>query len=344
MQSTVLFDADSLRHTDMPGGDAGELLGQYLALVQSPDQFLPRRYRNLRLLAKGQWGVVYFGERHDADRFFLPVALKAFSPEPYRDAEDYAEGMCRIEDVASSIARIQHANVVEVRGFVEQSGIRVMEMEWIDGLNLGQTLIQRMLDRTRVHVTSDHWEYVSNQTIAAGRNQPRLEPSAAIQILRDCLKGLSALHEEAIVHGDIKPSNIMIQRMGVAKIIDLGSANYPDPARTRIHCSPYYAAPEMLRGAPNTPHSDLTSLGYVFIEMLAGRSLFNDADSYKELTKAKEDLDGRLSELLPPVVGCNESLLHLCRQLVAVDPAHRFANAQAAEAAAAYVHRELVRE
>src|SRR5205807_3300705 len=95
--------------------------------------------------------------------------------------------------------------------------------------------------------------------------------------------------------------------------------------------SPAYAAPEVLEGGANTPRSDLASLGYVLIEMLAGQSPFAGLTTYKELLEAKRTLDQRLPQLLPQEVSCNELLLHLCRKLVAPDPARRFASAEAAD-------------
>ena len=110
--------------------------------------------------------------------------------------------------------------------------------------------------------------------------------------------------------------------------------------------SPAYAAPEVLEGEENTPRSDLASLGYVLVEMLAGRPPFEGLTTYRELIEAKADLDRRLPELLPPEVSCNELLLHLCRRLVAADPAQRFPSAQAADVGrkgAADFHRQLVK-
>ena len=63
---------------------------------QRPDPPLESRYRKERLLGAGGQGVVYLGERQGADGFTLPVALKVFSPEPYRDAAAYEEDMGRV--------------------------------------------------------------------------------------------------------------------------------------------------------------------------------------------------------------------------------------------------------
>jgi len=79
--------------------------------------------------------------------------------------------------------------------------------------------------------------------------------------------------------------------------------------------------------------------------MLAGRPPFDGLTTYRELMEAKSDLDQRLPDLLPPEVSCNELLLHLCRKLVAPDPARRFRSALAADLdrkGAADFHRQLV--
>jgi serine/threonine-protein kinase len=106
-----------------------------------------------------------------------------------------------------------------------------------------------------------------------------------------------------------------------------------------------YAAPEVLEGEPCTPRSDLASLGYVLIEMLAGQSPFMGKTTYKELLEAKRYLPSWLPDLLPGEVACNELLMSFCRQLVAPHPSQRFPSAEAAdlfkEGAAAF-HRQLV--
>jgi serine/threonine-protein kinase len=164
--------------------------------------------------------------------------------------------------------------------------------------------------------------------------------------VRECLTGLAALHRNGIVHGDIKPSNVMLKRTGNAKIIDLGAAfELENPPLTRT-CTPIYAAPEVLDGRENTPRSDLASLGYVLVELLSGQQLFCGRDSYAELLEAKRRLPQRLGELLPYEVTCNELLMSFCRGLIAPDPMMRFPDAEAAnllkEGAAAFL-RQLVK-
>jgi serine/threonine-protein kinase len=244
------------------------------------------------------------------------------------------------------VARIQHDNVVDIHDFSDHGGIRVMEMEWLDGYDLRELLSQAMLDRTRERLGSEHWRYVNRVILTAGPAQPRLKPGVAIAVLRGCLAGLAALHREGIVHGDLKPANVLLKRAGNAKLIDIGSAIDLRGEGPRRIWSPAYAAPEVLQGGANTPRSDLASLGYVLVEMLAGRPAFAGLATYRELIEAKAILDRRLPELLPPDVSGNELLLGLCRRLIAPDPGHRFLSAQAADVGrkgAADFHRQLVK-
>jgi serine/threonine-protein kinase len=290
--------------------------------------------------------VVYLSERRGTDNFTLPVALKVFSPARYDDTRGYEEGMARIAQIAARVAQIQQDNLLDVHNFVERNRIRIMEMEWIDGYDLSQLLTLEMLDRTRQRVSNRRWDYLNNVIVTCGPAQPRLKPGIAISVVRECLAGLAALHREGIVHGDLKPSNIMLKRTGNAKIVDIGSAfevaNAP-PLRT---CTPAYSAPEVLEGADCSPRSDLASLGYVLIEILAGRPPFQGLTSFRELLEAKRALAGRLPQLLPQEVVCNELLMSFCRGLIAPDPMRRFPSAEAADLVkegAANFHRQLIK-
>jgi serine/threonine-protein kinase len=323
-----------------------QLLARYHAIVTGEHLSWLTPHRKLRLLGTGGQGVVYLGERRGSDGFTLPMALKVFSPHSYRDADDYDEDMKRIAQVAARVALIQHDNVLDVQNFVAQDGIRIMEMEWVDGYDLRKLLTRRMLDRAEKRLGPDHWKYLNDVIVTAGPVQPRLKPGIAIQVLRECLAGLGAMHREHIVHGDLKPANIMLKRTGNAKVIDIGSAIDLRTGAGRRVWSPAYAAPEVQAGGENGPGSDLASLGYVLIEMLAGRSPFEGLTTYPELLTAKRQLEQRLPELLPREVSCNDMLLHLCRRLIAPDPARRFASAEAADLerkGAADFHRQLVK-
>ncbi|MBL9123141.1 MAG: serine/threonine protein kinase [Planctomycetaceae bacterium] len=322
------------------------LLSQYNASLEEQRPSWTVHHRLTRLLGSGGQGIVFLSERRGADNFTLPVAIKVFSPERFEDARCYEEAMARIAAVAARVAQIQQDNLIDVHNFVDRNRIRLMEMEWIDGYDLSRLLTPDMLARVRDRVSNRRWDYLNNVIVTAGPQQPRLKPGIAIAVLRDCLAALAALHRQGILHADLKPSNIMLKRTGNAKIIDIGAACEMAHAPARRSCTPAYAAPEVLEGADASPRSDLASLGYVLIEMLAGVSPFAGMESYRELLEAKRNLWHRLPHLLPQEVVCNELLMNLCRGLIAADPMRRFPSAEAADLVkegAASFQRQLIK-
>jgi serine/threonine protein kinase len=218
-------------------------------------------------------------------------------------------------------------------------------MEWIDGYDLARLLVPDMLERIRGRVSHRRWEYVNQVIVTAGPQQPRMKAGVAVAIVRDCLNALAALHRHGIVHGDIKPSNIMLKRTGIAKIVDIGSAfELRDPPRVRS-CTLGYAAPEVLENRDTTPRSDLCSLGYVLIELLSGRQPFAGLSDMRELMEAKRTLPMKLHEILPDEVLRCELLCGFIRGMIAPDALRRFPSAEAAELlkeGAAAFHRQLV--
>ncbi len=330
-----------------PIGTADDaLLARYQAIAQSDRIHWAAQYRKIRLLGKGGQGVVYLSERHGTDLFRVPVAIKIFSPEQYRDAAAYDEDMSRIAAIASRVALIQHDSLLDLHNFIAHDGIRIMIMEWVDGFDLRDLLSLRMWERTQARLSPERWQHVQQVILAQGPMQPRLKPGVAVQILRSCLTGLAALHREGIVHGDLKPANIMIKRTGHAKIIDIGSAMDMGKAQGRRMWSPTYAAPEVINGSETTPAADLASLGYILVEMLAGQCPFEGIDDRHALLEAKLHFDQRLKGILPSDVGANDLLLYLCQKMTAADPAKRFASAHAANLGrkgAAAFHRQLVK-
>jgi serine/threonine protein kinase len=296
----------------------------------------------LRCLGSGGQGVVYLSERRGADGFVLPVALKFFSPEPYPDDQSYDAGMARIAHVAARVAGIQQDHLVDVQDFVEHNGIRIMEMEWIDGFDLQRLLSMRALEQVREAAGDARWRYINDVIASAGPEQARLKPGIAVAILRDCLGALAALHRAGIVHSDVKPSNMMVKRTGSVKMIDTGSSfALEQPPREQV-CTPAYAAPEVLQGTVASPKSDLASLGYVFVEMLAGRRCFA-GQRHNTILRAKKRLRLLLPEMLPEQVAGNELLMALVDGLVHPDPGGRFANAEIAEEQAGQFQRQLVK-
>ena len=329
-----------------PPDDSEGLVARYRSILEQPQLDWTERHCLTRRIGAGGQGVVFLGERRGADGFRLPVALKVLSPERYEDDSAYEEAMGRMARVASRVAQIQQDNLLDVQNFVARDGIRVMEMEWIDGYDLRRLLTPGILSRARERVGPARWAYLNDVIVTAGTVQPRLKPGIAIAVLRDCLAALSALHREGIVHGDVKPSNIMLKRTGNAKLIDVGAAFLMDDPPAHSTCTPSYAAPEVLQGADGSARSDLASLGYALVEMLSGAPPFAGLSRIDELKRAKWEILDRLPETLPEEVARNDLLMGLITGLIAPDPDKRFPDAQAAdlvELGAASFHRQLVK-
>jgi eukaryotic-like serine/threonine-protein kinase len=323
----------------------GDHLSRYRSLI-AERRLHWSEYHNLgRQLGSGGQGVVFLSERRGADRFTLPVALKILSPERYVAAAAYEDAMARMAVVAARVAQIQQDNLLAVHNFVDRNRVRIMVMEWIDGYNLSELLAPQMLERVRQRVSLRRWDYLNNVIATEGPVHVRIKPGIAIAILRGCLGALAALHREEIVHGDVKPSNIMLKRTGTAKLIDIGSAVELDNPPPRRMVTPTYAAPEVLEGASASTKSDLASLGYVLVEMLSGQPACPARGSARELLESKRTLMQRLGDLLPREVLRSELLMRLIRGLVAPDPSLRYASAEAADLdqGAAGVQMQLVK-
>ncbi|MCA9261124.1 MAG: serine/threonine protein kinase [Planctomycetales bacterium] len=321
---TITFDGQQVNRCP------NELYARYEALVDGERLSWTEHLRFRRLLGAGGQGLVYLSDRRGCDGFTIPVALKIFSPERYDSQQSYDLAMIRIGQVACAVAQIQHDGLLDVQNFIERNRIRIMEMEWVDGYDLDRLLAPAMLSRVRTRVKNRRWEYINNVIATAGPVRSRLKPGIAVAIIRQCLAALAALHRENIIHGDLKPANIMVKRTGVAKVVDMGSAidlsNMPDQKT----CTPQYAAPEMLDRNEFTPRSDLASLGYVLIETLAGKPLFAGLNTLGELLEAKWTLPQRLERLLPRDVTESELLMSICKRLIAPDPLLRYGSADEA--------------
>jgi serine/threonine-protein kinase len=332
MTTTVLQGTRTLTFDgDRASKYSSELYDHYLKLLQQPKLGWTEHLRLKRLLGTGGQGVVYLSERRGSDNFTLPVALKFLSPERYADERSYHEAMESMAQISSRVAQIQHDNLLDVQNFIERRRVRIQEMEWIDGYDLDALLAPAMLQRARVHVSASRWEYINNVIATPTQHHTRFKPGVAVAIIRECLAGLAALHREEIVHGDIKPSNIMVKRTGNPKIIDIGSAIDLHNIPAQKTCTPPFAAPEVLDREEITPQSDLCSVGYVLVELLAGRPLFAGIRDYSKLLEAKRTLPQRLHKILPPEVTHSELLMTICRRLTAPDPTLRYATAEQAD-------------
>lgn len=329
--TTKVFDANLTRiqGEESVAACGAELAQSYQSVIEKQQVDWEERLEFARPLGRGGQGVVFLTHRRGPDDFVLPVALKLYSPERYSDAQ-YEEAMAYVAYIAARVARIQHDNLLDVHNWRSVGRIRVMEMEWIDGFDLTLLLRNEMLEHLRQQETAAEFKRTNDVVITAGPNLPRLKPGVAIPIIRDCLGALAALHREGIVHSDIKPANIMIKRTGNAKLVDMGSAFDIHRRPSRYVFTPAYASLEALEGRDITYDSDITSLGYVLIEMLSGRRLFDRHNATEDPIQARYTLHQRLHTLLPRPIASSDLLMRFCTRLINPDSEQRFENAEAA--------------
>lgn len=347
--------ARTVPYDKIPSGrDIHELLGKYMAVMRSREIAPPANLTLNGWVGWGTQGVVYYGERHSSDGFCLPVALKFLSPDGFTSDEEYYYMMNYHARVALKIAQIQHEYLVGVRNWFTLNDVRMMEMEWVDGYDLLRLTNNETLRWMKKNMIPDVYQRATDVILTSGPAYPRFKPGVALSMIRECLCALSALHLEGVMHGDIKPANIMLKKSGHVKIIDVGAAFFINETPPRYLCTPYYAAPEVLK--PNnglTPQADIASLGYVLIELIAGRPPF---ENYKEngqhkkwtvpeLLRQKLNIVDRLADLLPPDVLQNRDLVDLCRRMVHPDLNVRFKTAQDAitSGGVAEILRSLIR-
>ncbi len=330
-----------------PGaGDAQLLAEEFQRMLRRDEVSWEQSYDLVERLGAGGQGIVFLADRHGAFDVKFRLALKFFRPDGYASVKAYRDEMARLARVAMELASVQQDHLLDIFNVIELKGIHVQAMEWVDGFDLRHLLTPRTLDEARAGMDPQRWQYMNDVIVTKTASQLRLKPGVATAILRECLTGVAAMHRARLIHGDLKPANIMVKRTGNCKIVDFGSAFSEHDPPTRPLWTPRYAGVEVLEGALHTPASDLASLGYIFYEMLSGQYPFADCSDGPDLVQAKRDLAEQLPDRLPRDVVQNANLLNLLSGLIAPDPANRFATAEAAELApngAAAFHRELVR-
>ena len=197
----------------------------------------------LECLGRGGMGVVYKARQPRLNRI---VALKILAQEKDRDGQ-FVERFTR---EAQALARLNHPNIVTVHDFGETGGHCYLVMEFVDGLNLRQLLLNG-----------------------------KMAPGQALTIVPKICEALQYAHEQGIVHRDIKPENILLDKQGRVKIADFGIAKMlgveaGQQALTGakdVVGTPHYMAPEQLEKPLTVDHrADIYSLGVVFYEMLTG--------------------------------------------------------------------------
>ena len=176
------------------------------------------------------------------------VAIKLFPP-----ALANGEGRARFLKEARVVGQISHPSIVALHdmGIDESSSTPYLVMEYVEGQPL-----ERMLDKGSIPF-------------------PR-----ACAWIGDVASALSLAHRKGIIHGDVKPANILVSDEGRIKLTDFGMARLAshDKKDTPLLGTPAYWCPEQILGRPQDARSDIFSLGVVLYEMVTGKRPF-DSDS-----------------------------------------------------------------
>ncbi len=221
-------------------------------------------YEVSSLLALGGMGAVYRGLQRDLER---PVAIKVLPPDAVRDTES----IDRFRTEARAMARLTHPHIPAVYDFAVVEGFGVLIMELIEGPNVYALI-----------------------------HQKQLPPDRALQILAEVCDAVQFAHSRGVVHGDIKPGNIMLDTDGRVKLADFGLARLMVQGDRNAETwtpmgTPEYAAPELYDKNSSPDHrADIYSLGVVLHEMLTGAPPVGEFD----LPGAAMGLDPRVDEII----------------------------------------------
>jgi len=256
------------------------------------------QYEITRLLGRGGMGAVYQAHERALDR---PVAIKVLPPE----VAGTATGRERFLREARTAARLTHPNIVPLFTFGETAGLFYYVMGYVEGESL-----QQRLDR-------------------AGK----LEATRAARILDQLANALDYAHTQGIVHRDVKPDNILLERgTDDAKLTDFGIAKRAAGGETLtgtglLMGTPRYMSPEQASGDRDLDaRSDIYSLGLVGYAMLTGRPPFDGA-SVQDVLRQQVMRDApSLRKLLPDAPA---SIVVSVDRALAKDPKDRWQNARA---------------
>jgi tetratricopeptide (TPR) repeat protein/predicted Ser/Thr protein kinase len=254
------------------------------------------RFVIAKRLGAGGMGQVYGAEDTTLKRF---VAIKRMSPQANSTEADRK----RLLKEAQRASALNHPSIGAMYDVVEHAGELWLVMEYVEG----ETLRHRL--------------------------QRPLSMEEFFAIAKQCCEGLQAAHDKGIIHGDIKPENIMLAPGNRVKILDFGVArrawnSNPDEATKSLETmtatggTPAYMAPEVLLQQPDDGRSDLFSLGLVFYEMLGGDQPFQSASLATTIARIVHTQPPELKNVPAPLAG-------VIKRALAKDPNARYPNAAA---------------
>lgn len=263
-----------------------------------PGELVGGRYRLVARLGRGGAAIVHRAEDVQRDRL---VALKIV--EPFAVDE---HTLARLKREARSVARLRHENVVETYAFGRHADTYWIAMELVDGVDLG-TMLREETARERT-----------------------LPFETALDVVRQIASGLGAIHAHGLLHLDVKPSNVVVERRtGRAVLVDFGIARrlaQADASSSFVGGTPSYMAPEQLGCAlPEnmTPRTDVYALGCTAFEVFTGRSAFAGKSIHELVLSHLSEEAPLASSVLQDLAPLDEVLA----RAMARSPADRFEDA-----------------
>ncbi len=248
---------------------------------------LAGRYRILGLLGRGGMGEVY---RATDLMIGQSVALKFLPEEAARDQRllERFHGEVRVA------RQVSHPNVCRVYDIGQIDGMPFISMEYVDGEDLSSLLLRI----------------------------GRLPADKALETARKLCAGLAAAHDRGVIHRDLKPQNIMINKRGEVVIMDFGLAAVAAQltGQESRNGTPAYMSPEQLKGAEVTQRSDIYALGLVLYELFTGKRPY-DARNVRQLIDLQESAD--LTSMTSIAADVDHSVEKVVRRCLDPDPARR---------------------
>jgi serine/threonine protein kinase len=326
-------EMDSLTEVEhRQGMSMFRLLQNYNNIQRAGAIYYPVAYQFLRELGRGRQGVVHLGLRQGARGCITEHAIKVFDPQLYRSPEEYWTDMGRIASQISRLQRLQSPHLVARHSYEETYGIGYVQMEAVNGMDLRRFLTYPHMRLAKRRSTPEEWKRFSKTLFHVESGKVYLRPELVLYLLRSALRGLERLHETGFLHSDVKPANIMIDRLGSVKIVDFGRAVLAGEELTFLLGSPMYMAPEMHRREVGIIQSDLYSLGLVGLELLRSEQLTETSKaSESDLIDIKMGLADELPRILPSHVKRKKALVAILRNLLQPEPENRYDDAKDAE-------------
>lgn len=253
------------------------------------------KYRIIRKLGQGTTSEVFLAHDPFMNR---EVAIKLMFPDVLKDKEDGAQYRIMFLSEASLAGKIIHPHIVAIYDAVVQGEMSYIVMEYLEGGTLEK--------------------YAKPDTLLAVAD--------VVEIAFKCARALAFAHIEGLIHRDIKPGNILLQRGGGTdiKIGDFGASVRKSSSQLAHGVgSPRYMAPELLAGGKASMQSDIYALGVVMYMLLTGHSPY-EAGSRESLDYQITHHEPKpLTEFRPSISPALEAIV---KQAMAKDLDARFTN------------------